>query len=100
MIVLEEKANKPSGKVELKSVADAIVDFFQEKEIKSLADLKKVSGEEFELKADNQMTTTFTNRVLSVALNLFLKLASHVYDLWRSYVRESPQVLLMLVNLY
>jgi HK97 family phage major capsid protein len=58
LIVLEEKANKPVGKVELKSVADAIIDFFQEKEIKSLADLKKISGEEFELKADNQMTTT------------------------------------------
>lgn len=58
LLTLEAEKNKNVVAIETKSVADAILDFFQEKEIKSLADLKKVTGEEFELKADNQITTT------------------------------------------
>lgn len=58
LTALEEKQNKPSGQMEHKSMAQAIVDLFEEKGIKSVLEAKKYLGKELELKADNQFVTT------------------------------------------
>lgn len=58
MIELEAIANRPAAETEKKSVHQAIVDFFAEKEVKTYADIKKLAGLEIELKADNEIVTT------------------------------------------
>jgi HK97 family phage major capsid protein len=54
---LEGKMETPKGQPESKTVAQAIVEVFESKSIKSLADVKKYANDPIEFKADNQLTT-------------------------------------------
>ena len=55
IVKLEGKMDENKSESKPLSVKDAVVKLFQEKNLKSIADLKAVVGEEYELKADNPL---------------------------------------------
>lgn len=55
IVKLEGKLDENKSESKPLSVKDAVVKLFQEKNLKSIADLKAVVGEEYELKADNPL---------------------------------------------
>lgn len=57
IVALEGKLEEKSNVKQHKSIAEAIVEVFESKGIKSLADIKAHAGQEIEVKADNEMTT-------------------------------------------
>ena len=55
IVKLEGKMEENKGENKPLSVKDAVVKLFQDKNLKSIADLKNVVGQEYELKADNPL---------------------------------------------